>query len=142
MPYAGGDEQDIIDRLRSAGALTVSLVATRDSEVIGHVAFSPARASDKSQLWFTLGPVSVLPAHQDQGIGSALIRAGLKRINELGALGCILVGNPEYYRRFGFELAPENAPQEDYKNFFMIKRFSSLQPSDAIYFHEAFFETA
>ena len=65
-PYAGGDEQDVIDRLRAAGVLTLSLVAEIDGEIIGHIAFSPAELSDDSQPWFALGPVSVLPEHQSQ----------------------------------------------------------------------------
>ena len=139
MPYAGGDEQDVIDRLRSAGALPVSLVAVVGDEVVGHVAFSPAKSTDSTQPWFTLGPVAVHPDCQLQGIGSALIERGLADIARLGALGCIVVGNPDYYERFGFEPAPQQSPQKDYADFFMIKCFSVVRPAGAIDFHDAFY---
>ena len=58
MPYADGDEQIVIERLRTANALTLSLVAVVEEEVVGHIAFSPAKAADDSCPWFALGPVS------------------------------------------------------------------------------------
>ena len=141
-PYAGGDEQDVIDRLRAAGALTLSLVASVDAEIVGHCAFSPADAPDPSQPWFALGPVSVLPAFQHQGIGAALIEHGLSTIRSQGALGCILTGNPNYYRRFGFRVAPQNAPDNEPAEFFMIKIFAGDEPSGAFRFHQAFYGDA
>lgn len=138
VPYAAGTEAEIVDRLRAAGALLVSLVATSNDEIVGHVAFSPAQASDSTHPWFALGPVSVVPAFQRQGVGSALIEKGLATIKERGALGCVLVGDPEYYRRFGFEPSPENSPREDFAAYFMIYRFSSVAPSGALTFHDAF----
>ena len=139
MPYAGGDEQDVIDRLRSMKALSLSLVATLDCDIVGHIAFSPARNADNTGPWFALGPVSVLPERQRRGIGSALIAAGLAEIEQRGALGCILMGNPDYYRRFGFELAPANAPDGEPAEFFMLKLFSPTSPAGAFRFHEAFY---
>ncbi len=139
MPYAGGDEQEVIDRLRSAGALAVSLVAVIDMAIVGHIAFSPAQAGDATHPWFALGPVSVLPGHQRRGIGSALIERGLVRIQQLGALGCILTGNPEYYPRFGFELSPRNAPPNEAREFFMMKCFTSTRLTGAFHFHRAFY---
>lgn len=140
MDYASGTEAEIVDRLRDAGALSVSLVATVNDEVIGHVAFSPATVADATHPWFTLGPVSVRPDHQRQGVGSALIEQGLAILHKRGALGCILTGNPDYYRRFGFEVSPENSPQEEYEAFFMVKTFSGSAPGGKFAFHEAFGE--
>ncbi len=142
MPYADGDEQDVIERLRTAGALTLSLVAVLDRKIVGHIAFSPASVSDSTHPWFALGPVSVLPTHQRQGVGSALIERGLSEIRELGALGCILTGNPEYYRRFGFELSPQNVPENEPEDFFMLKLFTATKPMGAFQFHEAFYGDA
>lgn len=109
-------EQFIIEALRAAKALTLSLVAEVDGGVVGHIAFSPVTISDGTQNWYGLGPVSVLPEYQRKGIGMALIREGLSRLNDLSAQGCCLVGHPEYYRRFGFENLPglvlEGVPQE------------------------------
>ena len=139
MPYAGGDEQIVIERLRTANALTLSLVAVVEEEVVGHIAFSPAKAADDSCPWFALGPVSVLPDLQRQGIGSVLIESGLGQIEDLGALGCILTGNPNYYRRFGFALSPKNVPQNETEEFFMLKLFKDARATGPFRFHEAFY---
>ena len=142
MPYAGGDEQDVIDRLRAADALTCSLVAAIDGEVVGHIAFSPAMAADESHPWFALGPVSVLPALQRQGIGSTLIVSGLAKIEDLGALGCILTGNPPYYRKFGFVVSPENVPPNEPEEFFMLKLLKATCAVGSFRFHDAFYGDA
>lgn len=139
MPYASGDEQDIVDRLRAADGLAVSLVAIVDEMVVGHIAFSPAQSSDGTVPWVALGPVSVSPEYQRRGIGSALIRQGLAEIKARGALGCILVGDPEFYQRFGFELCPSHSPDKDYAANFMILCFSPEKPSGVFMFHKAFF---
>ena len=83
-PHADGTEHVIVDRLRAAGALTLSLVAEIDGAVAGHVAFSPVTLSDGSAGWYGLGPISVEPARQGEGIGSALVRAGLDRLKGMG----------------------------------------------------------
>ncbi len=127
-PYADGDEQDVIERLRDQGALSLSLVATLAGKVVGHVAFSPALSADGSGPWYALGPVSVTPDLQGRSIGAQLIRAGLDDISDRGALGCILTGNPDYYRRFGFEVTPEHAPLREPGEFFMLKRPSGGCP--------------
>ena len=95
-------EQFIIDALRDANALTISLVAAIGKKVVGHVAFSPVTISDGSLGWYGLGPISVLPELQKQAIGKSLIHEGLSSLKSLGAKGCILVGDPGYYERFGF----------------------------------------
>ncbi len=138
-PYAGGDEQDVIERLRNADALTLSLVALSDGVLVGHIAFSPATLSSGSKPWFALGPVSVLPSRQGEGIGTALIEQGLSKIKALGALGCILTGNPDYYRRFGFELAPVHVPADEAEAFFMLKLLAAQQPLGRFTFHRAFY---
>jgi len=99
-------EQFIIEALRAANGLTVSLVAEMDRRVIAHTAFSPLTISYGTMNWYGLGPVSVLPEYQRRGIGSDLIVEGLSRLKALGVGGCCLVGHPGYYRRFGFENAP------------------------------------
>jgi len=96
-------EQYIIEALRAAKALTLSLVAEVGGKVVGHIAFSPVTISDGTMNWYGLGPVSVLPEYQRKGIGKALIGEGLSRLKDLGAKGCCLVGYPEYYKKFGFE---------------------------------------
>ncbi len=131
-------EQFIISALRAAGALTVSLVAQIDEDVVGHVAFSPVTISDGSPDWYGLGPVSVLPEHQRHGIGTALINEGLSRLKARGAQGCVLVGEPAYYRRFGFRNLPtltlESVPPE----VFLALPFEARTPTGVVVFHSAF----
>ena len=104
--YSGGNEARIVEALRAAGALTVSLVACDGDEVVGHVAFSPVRIDGSDVGWFGLGPVSVKPERQGEGVGSALIREGLDRLRAMGAAGCVVFGEPAYYGRFGFVCDP------------------------------------
>lgn len=137
-PYADGNEADIVEALRRANALTVSLVAALHDVLVGQVTFSPARSSDDEQGWFALGPVSVLPAHQRMGIGSALIRAGLEAIVQRGAIGCVLVGSPAYYARFEFTRSPSSAPPGQPLEFFMVKTLGHREPGGTIHFHAAF----
>ncbi|WP_310540423.1 N-acetyltransferase [Phenylobacterium sp.] len=107
MPFSDGDEARVIDDLREAGALTLSLVAiTAQGELVGHIAFSPVCIDGQPGDWYGLGPVSVAPRMQRQGVGSALIGDGLDRLRALDAAGCVLLGNPDYYRRFGFVSDP------------------------------------
>ena len=139
-PYAGGDEQDVIDRLRRNNTLTLSLVATQEQVVIGQITLSPALVGDGSSPWFALGPVSVLPSRQGEGIGSALIEASLASITNMGALGCILTGDPNYYRRFGFRLSPENSPENEPEEYFQLKLLGDQRPIGKFVFDKAFYE--
>lgn len=131
-------EQFIIEGLRSAGALAVSLVAEMDGRVVGHIAFSPVTFSDGTPGWYGLGPVSVLPPYQRQGIGKALIREGLVRLRDGGARGCCLVGHPDYYGRFGFtnprKLVIAGVPPEA---IFALS-FDGHTPHGTVSFHAAF----
>jgi putative acetyltransferase len=131
-------EQFIIAALRAANALTVSLVAEMDGRVIGHIAFSPVTISVDTPNWYGLGPVSVLPAYQRQGIGTALIWEGLSRLKDRKARGCCVVGHPDYYPKFGFSNMPgltcEGVPPEA---FFALS-FDGHMPQGTVAFHEAF----
>jgi putative acetyltransferase len=131
-------EQFIIEALRAAKALTVSLVAEMGGRVIGHIAFSSVAISDGTPNWYGLGPVSVLPEHQRQGIGKALIQEGLSRLKDMNAQGCCLVGHPDYYRKFGFKNMPglvlEGVPQE----VFFALSFDGRTPKGTVTFHEGF----
>ena len=131
-------EQFIIEALRTARALTISLVAEVDGRVIGHIAFSPVTISDDTPNWYGLGPVSVLPEHQRQGIGQALIEEGLSRLKDLDAQGCCLVGHPDYYKKFGFKnlagLVLEGVPPE----VFFALSFDGRTPQGTVVFHEGF----
>lgn len=102
IEYSDGSEPDIIRKLRADGDLSRSLVATDGDAILGHVAFSPVSLNGVSDGWYGLGPISVDPNHQKTGIGSALIHAGLDWLNSQNAKGCVLLGDPNYYARFGF----------------------------------------
>ncbi|WP_404947171.1 GNAT family N-acetyltransferase [Rhizorhabdus wittichii] len=104
--HASGTEAAIVDALRAAGALTLSLVAAEDGAIVGHVALSPVRIDGAAGGWFGLGPLSVDPARQRRGIGAGLVEAAIARLRASGAAGCVLLGDPAYYRRFGFTSDP------------------------------------
>ena len=131
-------EQFIVAALRAAKALTTSLVAEADGCVIGHIAFSPVAISDGTRNWYGLGPVSVLPEHQRQGVGKALIAEGLRRLKELGAQGCCLVGHPDYYRQFGFRNSPELVLDGVPPEVFFSLPFAGQTPRGTVVFHEGF----
>jgi putative acetyltransferase len=131
-------EHFIVAALRAAGALTVSLVAEVDGRVVGHIAFSPVTMSDGAAGWYGLGPLSVLPEYQRQGIGKALLEEGLSQLKRLNAHGCCLVGHPDYYRKFGFANAPglvlDGVPPE----VFFALSFDGRVPQGTVTFHDAF----
>jgi putative acetyltransferase len=141
LPVSNQTEQFIIKALRSADALTISLVAEIDERVVGHIAFSPVVISDGTKDWYGLGPISVLPEYQKQGIGKSLINEGLSLLKKMGGQGCALVGDPNYYKRFGFknfpELVHEGIPQE----VFLALPFNEKVPQGTIEFDESFLAT-
>ena len=138
-PHADGTEHLIVDRLRAAGALTLSLVAEADGAVIGHVAFSPVAISDGSAGWYGLGPISVDPARQGEGIGSLLVREGLERLKMLGAAGCVLLGDPAYYGRFGFSADPKLVLEGVPPEYFQRVAFSPVYGGGTVSYHPGFY---
>ena len=102
IEMSDGSEPLILDRLRRNGDLALSLVVLDDDQIVGHIAFSPVTVSESSGVWFGLGPVSVHPEQQRTGVGRQLIETGLQRLRSLDAAGCVLLGDPAYYKRFGF----------------------------------------
>ena len=138
MEISNHKEQFIIEALRSAEVLTVSLVAELNGRIVGHIAFSPVNMSDGTTGWYGLGPVSVHPDYQRSGIGKALVLEGLSRLKAIDAKGCCLVGHPEYYPQFGFVnakgLIVEGIPQEA----FFVLSFDGHIPQGKVVFHEAF----
>jgi putative acetyltransferase len=105
-PYSHQTEHLIVEALRAAGTLTVALVAEVDGKVVGHIAFSPVWIDGADCNWLALGPIAVLPVVQRQGIGTRLVEEGLAAIRRIGAQGCVLVGDPAFYARFGFRHDP------------------------------------
>lgn len=137
-PHSGGNEARIVDGLRAAGALTVSLLAEDQGEIVGHAAFSPVTIGGKDGGWFGLGPVSVRPDKQRAGIGAALIRAGLERLREAGAQGCVVLGDPAYYGRFGFTADPAITYPGVPAEYFQAIGFGDDRPRGVVSYHPAF----
>lgn len=106
-PHTSHTEQFIVRALRAADKLALSLVAEERGHVIGHVALSPVTIADgngqQTEGWYGLGPISVLPERQGQGIGSRLMEQALAELRTMQAAGCVLLGDPAYYKRFGFQ---------------------------------------
>lgn len=139
VPFSGGDEAELIDRLRTMGGLATSLVAELDGIVVGHIAFSPARINGQYGPWYQLAPVSVRPDIHGQGIGSALIMAGIERLEALGAETCMVLGHPDYYPRFGFESVAELSDHYPHRNpNFMRLVLKGEAPTGKVTYHPAF----
>lgn len=141
-PYSHQTEEFIVKALRNANALTISLVAVAGDRVIGHIAFSPVTISDGSPGWYGLGPISVLPELQRQGIGKSMLHEGLSLLKSMGAKGCVLVGDPGYYKQFGFRSLPElvidGVPQENV----LALPFEEGKAYGAVIFHDGFKATS
>jgi putative acetyltransferase len=137
-PYSHQTEQFIIRALRADHALAVSLVAEDAGRIVGHIALSRVTTSDGATGWYGLGPISVEPEWQRCGIGRTLMESGLAEIRKLGANGCVLVGDPAYYTRFGFASNPalivEGVPQE----FVLSLPFGGSAAQGNVQFHAAF----
>ncbi|MGD9805925.1 MAG: GNAT family N-acetyltransferase [Hyphomicrobiaceae bacterium] len=137
-PYSNGKEADIVDVLRASGALTVSLVAEDTGSVVGHVAFSPVIIDAQDVGWFGLGPVAVLVKMRRRGIAEALIKRGLARIKEVGARGCVVLGEPAFYGRFGFESDPDLRFGDVPPEYFQCLTFFGDRPRGMVDYHPAF----
>lgn len=135
-------EHLIVNALREADQLSISIVAELDEKIIGHVAISPVVISSGEQNWYGLGPVSVIPDYQQQGVGKALVQQSLQQLKQRGAVGCVVLGDPAYYSKFGFKPYPclilENVPAE----YFQALAFTPVIPHGTVNYHSAFEITA
>ncbi|WP_372882319.1 GNAT family N-acetyltransferase [Psychromonas sp.] len=137
-PHTDHTEQFIVKALRESGALSISLVAEDEGNVVGHVALSPVTISDSADSWYGLGPISVLPNKQGEGIGSKLMNAAIQELKNIKAKGCVLLGEPNYYHRFGFKprdgLVLPGVPPE----YFQVLVFKGDLPQGNVTYHESF----
>jgi len=137
-PHSSHTEHWIIRALKRADALAISLVAEIGHRIVGHVAISAVSITDGSDGWFGLGPVSVLPDYQRQGVGSELVERVLLVLESRGASGCVVLGDPGYYARFGFNVVPNlvfpGAPAE----YFQALSYTDEMPQGEVAYHEAF----
>ncbi|KKC44961.1 GNAT family N-acetyltransferase [Acinetobacter sp. V2] len=134
-------EHFIVNSLRNHGQLSISLVAVEDGSIIGHVAISPVQISSGEIGWYGLGPISVHPDKQGLGIGSLLMKKSLEKLKNLGAKGCVLLGDPNYYSRFGFKNNPELILPDVPSEYFQALSFSGHFPKGYVNYHEAFNST-
>ena len=134
-PYADDSDQHLVTGLRDAGALVLSLVAVTGKSVIGQVALSPAKVGEGRYL--CLGPVAVLPEHQGCGIGSALIEHALGVAQVYGRDGVVLMGNPAYYSRFGFQKFADVTYAGDGAEYVQVLPFGP-PPEGEVQFHPVF----
>lgn len=140
--HASGSEAAVVDALRRTGRLTMSLIKLWDGEIVGHVAFSPVCIVGEGEShavdWYALGPVSVRPDRQRQGVGTALIRDGLDRLELSGAEGCVLLGDPDYYSRFGFRSSDRLTYLGFATPYLQCLTFGRQPPQGAVIFDPAF----
>lgn len=131
-------EQFIVRALRNSGQLTVSLVAEDNGSIIGHVAVSPVTISSGAERWHGLGPISVTPERQGQGVGTRLMEHALAELRTLGAAGCVVLGEPGYYSRFGFNAEPSLVLPGVPAEYFQAISFNGSPPFGTVSYHDAF----
>jgi len=131
-------EAEIVRALRRDGALTLSLVAVDERVVVGHVAFSLVTSDGVHDEWFGLGPISVCPERQRQGIGRMLVLAGLAALEARAANGCAVIGNPAIYSRFGFTSDGRLQYADIPERFVQHVVFRGPPPSGTLEFARAF----
>lgn len=137
-PHSEGTEPAIVDALRAQGDLALSLVADTDGAIVGHVAFSHAILSDGAEGWLALGPISVAPERQGEGIGRALVEAGAAHWRETGARGIVLLGDPALYERFGFVRGTPLHIEGPLADYFQVLPFTRAIPAASVTFAPAF----
>ncbi len=138
MPFSQGDEQHLVNALRGAGDLELSLVAEDGTRIVGHIALSPVTISEWAQGWFGLGPVSVWPELHHRGIGGALVNRAIADMRARGAGGIVLAGSPDYYGRFGFKNRPDLRYPDMPPQYFQALCLNGEWPSGEVRFAPAF----
>ncbi|WP_323165922.1 N-acetyltransferase [Pseudomonas bubulae] len=136
--YSSHTEHFIVNALRRTGQLSISLVAAEHDEILGHVAISPVSISSGVTGWYGLGPISVRPDRQGKGIGSALMRAALQQLRQQGAAGCVVLGDPAYYGRFGFKAHPGLELPDVPPEYFQALSFTGELPVGVVKYAAAF----
>ena len=137
-PHTNSKEHFLIDLLRENGDLYLSRVAERDGHMVGHIAVSSVKMSCGAKNWFGIGPVSVMPDFQGQGGGSKMIESTLSQLREGGASGCVLVGDPAYYTRFGFRHVSALTYAGIPEGYFLALSFNNRYPNGSVTYPDAF----
>jgi len=137
-PISDKREAEIVRLMRDDSALTISLIAESKGEIVGHIAFSKVTMNDEFIDWYGLAPVSIDPKYQNKGIGSKLVNEGIKLLKEIDAKGCVLLGEPDFYGRFGFEANSQLILPCVPAEYFQALSFSDSIPSGIVKYHQAF----
>lgn len=117
LTFGRQNEAALVDALRAGANPQVSLVAVEDGEVVGHIFFSPVsiESEDADSSAMGLAPMAVVPEYQRQGVGSRLVREGLRACLRVGCDVVVVLGHPEYYPRFGFVPASRKGLRCEYE---------------------------
>lgn len=138
IEYSSRTEHFIVDALRRSGVLSVSRVAAEGDLILGHAAASPVTVSSSAAGWYGLGPVSVSPERRGQGIGTALVNDVLAALKGMGARGCVVLGEPGYYGRFGFKVYSGLVLPGVPAGYFQALSFNGGVPAGDVAYHAAF----
>jgi len=116
LAFGRPNEADLVEALREKGGPCISLVATLDERIVGHIFFSPVCVESEGVAFGAMGlaPMAVLPNCQNQGIGTRLVREGLRECQSLGHDIVVVLGHPKFYPRFGFTAASLKGLQSEY----------------------------
>ncbi|KID82157.1 Acyl-CoA N-acyltransferase [Metarhizium guizhouense ARSEF 977] len=138
--HSDHNEHHIVRGLRKANCLSISLVAEDEAThaIVGHVAVSPVKISDGSENWCGLGPIAVLQQYQGRGVGSLLMERALANLQARHSAGCVVLGNPKYYTRFGFRPEPSLRLQGVPPEYFMALTWRKPTPTGTVSYHHAF----
>lgn len=137
-PHSRQTEARVVERLRGEGGMSLSLVAQQPGGVVGHLACSPVSVSGGAPGWHSIGPLAVSPGFQGAGVGTALVWHALRTLRHLGAAGCVALGEPAYFGRFGFRSTPAMRLPGAPHGCFLVRPFERLIPLGVVSLHPAF----
>jgi len=137
-------EADLVNRLRNCGVDFISLVAKLEEEIVGHILLTEVELLNSDIKIAGLAPMAVKPNYQNNGIGSVLVKQGLKECITNGYKAVVVLGHPNYYPKFGFEPSVNFGIKSEYDvpdEVFMVKELdknSLLELSGIVKYHEEF----
>ena len=137
-------EAELVNRLRNSGVDFISLVAKLDNTIVGHILFTEVTIENSDIKIIGLAPMAVTPKFQNSGIGSVLVKQGIKECIEKGYEAVVVLGHTNYYQKFGFAPSVNFGIESEYdvpEEVFMIKELvenSLLDVSGIVKFHEEF----
>lgn len=138
QPHSRQTEARVVDRLRAEQALSLSLVALRPEGVVGYVACAGIGITGGACGWHCIGPVAVRPDQQGGGVGTALVWHALRTLRAQQAAGCVALGEPAYFGRFGFRSTPALRMERAPYGCFLVRPFERVIPMGTVQYHEAF----